>query len=66
MRKGLGRAGGREAGPGMRKGWTRHRHVHPFRPGQDSSDGGEPGSGRPADSVMNHTATPPISDAAIM
>lgn len=30
-----------------------------------STAGAEPGSGRPADSVMNHTATPPTTAAAI-
>lgn len=31
-----------------------------------SSEGAEPGSGRPADSAMRHTANPPITAAAIM
>lgn len=31
-----------------------------------STDGAEPGSGLPADSVMNHTAAPPTTAAAIM
>lgn len=31
-----------------------------------STEGAEPGSGRPADSAMNHTAAPPITAAAIM
>ncbi|CAL9538380.1 hypothetical protein SUDANB6_04205 [Streptomyces sp. enrichment culture] len=33
---------------------------------QRSTAGAEPGSGRPADSDMNHTATPPTTAAAIM
>ncbi len=51
------------------------RTPHPPRTGRRrhlasgrglSTAGAEPGSGRPADSDMNHTATPPITAAAIM
>ncbi len=40
--------------------------TRPGRRPRRYSEGPEPGSGRPADSVMNHTATPPTTAAAIM
>ncbi len=55
-------APGRSRGRRWEVGWA----GRPERGAQASTEGAEPGSGRPADSAMNQTAAPPISEAAIM
>ncbi|GAA4013560.1 hypothetical protein GCM10022384_67360 [Streptomyces marokkonensis] len=52
---------------GTARGPRRGAREHIPEPcAQPSTDGADPGSGRPADSDMNHTATPPTTAAAIM
>ncbi len=41
-------------------------HHHPYGAYRLSTAGAEPGSGRPADSDIRHTANPPTTAAAIM